>query len=120
MSTEPQTIEAQLGVLRRSFETVIATAHCSAEGFLLSFDGEPGFDESILGDIVASASTLSSDVGTIVGKVSPTVMVSSAQGAIAMRQLTDGTWVSIVVSDGAALGRAAFELAELEEPSKTS
>jgi len=103
-----------LSGLRARVEDAIAAARCSAKGALLEVDANPGVDESVLGDVVASAASLAVQAAELVPGEEVTALVVGRSSAIATRRLRDGSWATMLVGDAAAAGLALEALAAMD------
>jgi len=101
--------------IRASVDDATVLARCSASGAILEVDASPGVDESLVGDVVASAAQLAEQASALVAGGPITTLVVGAASAIAARRLRDGTWVSMLVGDAASVGLAVEALASMDD-----
>lgn len=110
--TEPT--KTKLCDVRARLDDASVLARCSARGAILEVDSDPGVDESLIGDVVASAANLASQASELVVGDDITTLVIGKVAAIASRRLRDGTWASMLVTDPSSVGLAVEALASIE------
>jgi len=108
-STKPK-----LSDIRAMVEDASVLARCSARGAILEVDSNPGVDESLIGDVVASAASLATQAAELVAGEQITTLVLGSRSAIASRRLRDGTWASMLVTDPSSVGLALEALASFD------
>lgn len=109
-----QPTKTKLCDVRARVEDAAVLARCSAHGAILEVDSNPGVDESLIGDVVASAANLASQASELVAGDDITTLVMGRASAIASRRLKDGTWASMLVTDPSSVGLALEALASIE------
>lgn len=108
-----QVTKTKLSDVRAKVEDASVLVRCSARGAILEVDSNPGVDESLIGDVVASAASLATQASELVAGQDITTLVIGKASAIASRRLHDGTWASMLVTDPSSVGLALEALASI-------